>query len=173
MDLRGAGLVRGTDRLRAIRKQIFNKYGARIKFDSSASFGRIDELTGTIHLNPDTATFDILAHELSHVRFANALGKWKTGKELSNFEVNLMEAIGYWGTYNKGISCGLTHSESISNSLFGPAFAQQAIQALKSGSPNVRNSFELAIKIYGREYVEQALRFRGLGMKASKDLPIP
>jgi hypothetical protein len=171
MDLRGAGLVQGSSRFNKLESFLSNRYGAKVSFDDTASFGRIDELTGTIHLNPGTATFDVVAHELSHVRFAQAMGKWGNGGRLTNFEVNLMESIGYYGTYRKGIASGLNHADALANSSFGPAFAQQAIQALRSGSPAVQRSLQRAISVFGRDYVEQALRFQGLGIGPGKALP--
>jgi hypothetical protein len=171
MDLRGTGLAQGSSRFNKLESFLSSRYGAKVSFDSTASFGRIDELTGTIHLNPGTATFDVVAHELSHVRFAQAMGKWGTGKRLTNFEVNLMESIGYYGTYRKGIASGLCHADALANSSFGPAFAQHAIQALRSGSPAVQESLRRAIFAFGRDYVEQALRFQGLGIGPGKALP--
>lgn len=132
---------------------------------------RSNERTGTIRLNPSTATFDVVAYELSHIRFAQAVGKWSNGKELTNFEINLMESIGYYGTYRKGIASGLRHSGALLESSSGPSFAQSAIQALRSRSPGARTPLQRAIEVFGRDYVEQALRFRGLRIGPGKSIP--
>ncbi|MCO6457972.1 MAG: hypothetical protein J5I93_21930 [Pirellulaceae bacterium] len=171
MDLRGAGLVHGSSRFSRLEGFLSQRYGARVVFDDAVPFGKIDELAGATRLNPHTATFDVVAHELSHVRFSQAMGKWGTGKALTNFEVNLMESIGYWGTYRKGLASGLSHADALANASFGPSFAQSAIQALRSGSPAVPASLQRAIALYGRDYVEQALRFGGFGIRPGKSIP--
>ena len=171
MDLRGSGLVNGSPRFSKLQEFLSQRYGAKVSFDDTASFGRIDELTSTMHLNPKTATFDIVAHELSHVRFANAMGKWGTGKPLTNFEVNLMESIGYYGTYRKGLASGLSRTDALSNASFGASFSQSAVSALRSGSPAARSSLQRATQVFGRDYVEQALRFEGLGVAPRKPVP--
>ena len=171
MDIRGAGLVHGSSRFSRLEGFLSQRYGAKVVFDDAVSFGKIDELTGTIRLNPQSATFDVVAHELSHVRFSKAMGKWGTGKALTDFEVNLMESIGYWGTYRKGLASGMSHADALQKASFGPSFAQSAIQALRSGAPAARASLERAVALYGRDYVEQALRFGGLGIKPGKSIP--
>jgi hypothetical protein len=173
MDLRGEGLLRSDPaRLQRIGDYLARRYQARISFDDTSPFGRIDEIRGTIHLNPATATYDVLAHELSHLRFAWTMGKWGNDLRLSNFEVNLMEAIGYYGTYRKGLSVGLSVPDALANASLGPAMAQSAIQAIRSRSPAAMLSLGKAVAFYGKLYVELALRFDGKGLGLHKLLSL-
>lgn len=172
LDFRGAGLVADdAARLGRLEKFLSERLGARIRFDDSVMFGRIDELAGTITLNPKTATFDVLAHEISHVRFARFMGKWNTGQRLTNFEVNLMEAIGYHGTYRGALRSGLSQTQALNEALIGPGFAQPAIQALRSGSPRVLQSLNRARAVYGDDFIIMVLRFEGRG--TTKAIPLP
>ncbi|MCA9130699.1 MAG: hypothetical protein KDB22_26610 [Planctomycetales bacterium] len=172
MDLRGDGLVFGSQRIERLKAFVSERYDTIILWDDAVSYGKIDEIAGTISLNPSTATFDVVAHELSHVRFAHAVGKWR-GQPLSNFELNLMEAIGYWGTYRKSRIAGSDHAAAMldSGNGLGAAMAQSAIQALRGGNPAVIESLQKAIQFYGRDYVEAALRFAGAGIAPGKRIP--
>ena len=107
------------------------------------------------------------------MRCAKAMGKWGAGVGLSNFEVNLMEAIGYYGTYRKSLASGLTVADALANASLGPAMAQSAVQAIRSRSPEVTASARKAIAFYGIQYVEAALRFAGKGIHPSKRLNLP
>ena len=136
--------------------------GASIQFADDVGFGRINELTRTIQLNRATATWDVLSHEISHMRFANGVGKWGTGTALSNFEINLMESIGYWGTYR-------TTGQMAE---LGSAFSQGALSTLRHQStPAVRAALDRSYSVFGPGYVEDALRFNGLGLARRKVLP--
>ncbi|MGE0761623.1 MAG: hypothetical protein AB7O38_31735 [Pirellulaceae bacterium] len=144
------------------------RFGAAVEFDENTLYGRIEERSGAIYLNAETATFDVLAHEVSHMRFARAMGKWGTGNSLTSFELNLMEAIGYWGTYRKALATSMSSDVARLHASIGPAFAQSAIQAMRYGWPQVRQSLDRAVSVFGRPYIESSLRFDGLGMSRRK-----
>ena len=108
------------------------------------------------------------------MRFYQAMGKWKTGEKLTNFELNLMEAIGYHETYLEGQMFGVARRELLVDTAISPAFTQPAVQAiLRSDSPAVRASLERAINVWGRDFVEQALRNQGRGLHPRKLLNLP
>jgi hypothetical protein len=130
----------------------------------------IDEVSGVIKLNSNTATYDVLAHEISHVNFSQVMGKWKTGEQLSNFELNLMESIGYCNNVRKSISLGVSPNRAFKEYELGAGFAQAAIQGLRSGSPNVIKSYQRTVNYYGQNFVEDALRFNSKGLNDSKRL---
>ena len=172
MDFRGDGLVDPSSvRFEAVAVALEQRHGAKVVFDEQMGLGRIDETTGTIHLNPDEATWTAFAHEISHVRFAAKMGRWKTGSRLTRFEENLMEAIGYWGTYRKAIDSGMTHAAAMMEMPLARTFAQAAISGIHSGSPGVMASYRRAVEMYGNDYVEAALRFAGDGLKTRKEVP--
>lgn len=150
-------------RLQKLESFLNKRYGATVEFTDSVGLGMIDELSGTIKLNPANATWEVFSHEISHVRFSNAVGKWRTGQSLTNFEVNLMESIGYWGTYRR--------SGVLSDFYAGSSWSQSAISGLKSGNAAARNSFNQSTRVFGQSYVEDALRFNGAGLAPRKSLP--
>src|SRR5262249_27219850 len=102
-----------------------------------------------------------------------AMGKWGTGQRLSNFELNLLEAIGYHETYLEGLAAGVPRSTLLVDTQIGAPFAQGVNQALRSPSPAVRQSLDRAIQIWGRDFVEDALRFQGQGLHPNKPVRLP
>jgi RHS repeat-associated protein len=170
---RNQGLIfDDSKKIAQIETMLERRYGVKIKFSDEISYGMSDERIGTMILNPEMATLDVIAHEVSHIRFANAMGKWNNGQSLSNFEINLMEAIGYYGSYRKAISSGMSKELAlIDTSLGWDFFAKGAMSAIKSDSPNVMSSLKKAIHLYGIEYVEAALRFEDKAIKSTKKIP--
>ena len=170
LDFRGLGLVDpSSEKFAKLSAFLQDRYNATVIFDeNAASFGRIDELTKTVYLNPNTATWDVFSHEISHIRFSQAMGKWGSGAELTHFELNLMEAIGYYNSYQKAVASGLSPQAAMREVSLGPTYAQCANQAIKSGSPEVQESLQKAVDLYGRDYVEEALRFNGSGISPRK-----
>ncbi|WNO11314.1 hypothetical protein [Teredinibacter sp. KSP-S5-2] len=173
LDIRGQGLVfDDSARLAKLQTAFKNRFDAEVRFvGDEVSFGMIDELSGVIKLNPKTATFDVLAHEVSHVNFSRVMGKWKTGTELSPFELNLMESVGYYNNVRKAINSGYSPAAAFDEFGVGAIFAQPAVQALKSGSPKVLSSYTKAVDYYGADFIESALRFGGRGLSPNKKLP--
>jgi hypothetical protein len=161
-DLRGEGLIDPSSaRFTRFASFVEKRYGAKVVFDEGVAFGKIDELSKTIRLNPSTASWDVLSHELSHARFASNAGKWGTGSRLTSFEVNLMEAVGYTQTYRKAIGMGMSPANALMEANIGGMFAQSAIQGIRSGASRVLSSLNRASDFYGRTYIEEALRFQG------------
>ncbi|MCO5165161.1 MAG: DUF6531 domain-containing protein [Planctomycetes bacterium] len=171
-DYRGEGLVDpASPRFGKLSAFLERKYNAKVVFDERAALGMTDELTRTIHLNPKAATWDIFAHEISHMRFATRMGKWGTGTPLSDFELNLMESIGYYGTYRSALGSGMRPSQAILEANIGVPFSQSAINQLRAGTPSTLASFERALRAYGRGYIERSLRFMGYGLNPRKPFP--
>jgi hypothetical protein len=151
----------GTKRFDGIRRYMKEDYNATMIFDEVAELGMIDELKGIVHLNKADATYDVLAHEISHVRFATQMGKWKTGQRLTNFEVNLMETIGWYTNYQKAVKTGSSRAGAYQSFSPGPMWALDTINGIRSNSTSVINSLEKAKSLYGKEFIEKALRFDG------------
>lgn len=175
MDYPGLGLVdpksqQFTDFAEAMARQ----HGVRFEFTTEVSFGYADEVSGVIRLNPNTATWTVLNHEVSHVHFYQAMGKWMNGQKLTNFELNLMESIGYHETYLEGKMFGVAKSTLLEDTAFGAAFSRPAVQAIiRSNSPAVSASLEKGIRAWGRDFVEDALRCQGRGLHPRKQLKLP
>lgn len=172
-DFRGSGLIdRSSDRFTRLIDWLNRRYGVTVDWTEEVSFGKIDELTKTLQLNPQTASWDVLAHEISHIRFAYRLGKWGTGQKLTDFELNLMEAIGYWQTFRKGSSLGLPPDQVLMDTYLGPRYAQGANTSLLRNrpiDPGVLNSYRKAIDVYGEDLIKKALGFDMLTELRSRD----